>query len=156
MTKMRTARRALRAPLAFIKRILPRVPSLSGRRSHVIEFATRLYPQEHHGTLTFNAGQARATWTVHSDGASSTADRPITDAEFRTLWNTARFLHRLQPFDITGSVQELDTSRNFLVSMASTEGTETVLSTYLIPHDCPDAKVAAWVERLWLIGEAST
>lgn len=156
MTKMRSARRALRAPLALIKRILPRIPSISGKRSHTIEFATRLYPQKHHGTLTFSAGQARATWTVHSDGASSTADRPITGAEFRALWNAARFLHQLQPFDITGAAQELDTSRNFLVSMASTDGDETVLSTYLIPHDCEVPKVAAWVERLWLIGEAST
>lgn len=156
MTKMRTARHALRAPLALIKRIIPRVPSISGKRSQVIEFVTRLYPQEHHGRLSFSAGQARATWTVHSNGASSTADRPITDTEFRSLWNAARFLHQLQPFDITGSVQELDTSRNFLVSMASTAGGETVLSTYLIPHDCQVVKVAAWVERLWLVGEAST
>lgn len=156
MTKMRSARRALRAPFALIRRMLPRVPSLSDKRSHTIEFVTRLYPQEHHGRLTLSAGQARATWTVHSDGASSTADRPITDTEFRALWKAARYLHQLRPFDITGSAQELDTGRNFLVSMASTEAGKTVLSTYLIPHDCQVPKVAAWVERLWLIGEAST
>jgi hypothetical protein len=130
------------------QRFLARAPALDDHRSHVVSFATRLGISEWHGTLSYIAGSPRATWTEHAGGKTSTTDASLSRDEFSRLWNGARRLHQLRPFEIANPQQPIDLDRCFVVSTAFTDAGQTYVARYAIPHGCTQPRVAAWVRQI--------
>jgi hypothetical protein len=129
---------------------LPAAPALTHRRSHFIHFFTRTEGQERGGTLSFVAGKGSGTWTTKEGDSSGTLDIVLSEDDFRSLWNSARWMKELRQFEPASGDSARDAHTNYVVAILFTEHGQTYSSTYLIPHDCTSPKVVDWINAICL------
>ncbi|HRE79714.1 MAG TPA: hypothetical protein PLN52_01640 [Opitutaceae bacterium] len=148
----------MKLPLSFLSAFLsvclacscaePESADKPSRNLFVIDYAHESNGTFYHATLSLIEGQPKATWTTSRSDTKSSKQMPITEAQFREIWDDLNDITVFSQNAVRDPAQKLDPKTNHIIAVIFQVGEQKGLQTYMIPAGEKSQQFTTWLAKI--------